>query len=130
MGTLYHGAKFAVEALSEALHYELEPLGIRVRIVEPGMINTNFGGSSFDFAIDERFPEYASTTEAMGRVFGKLATNPSEPEMVAEVIWEAANTKGDHLRYGAGSDAENLPNRRKQEDDTTFIGAIKELMKS
>lgn len=44
LGTLYHGTKFAVEGLSEALHYELEPLGIRVRIVEPGMIRTDFGG--------------------------------------------------------------------------------------
>lgn len=38
LGTLYHGTKFAVEGQSEALHYELEPLGIRVRMVEPGMI--------------------------------------------------------------------------------------------
>jgi NADP-dependent 3-hydroxy acid dehydrogenase YdfG len=38
LGTLYHGTKFVVEGLSEALHFELEPLGIRVRIVEPGMI--------------------------------------------------------------------------------------------
>ncbi|MEM7070174.1 MAG: SDR family NAD(P)-dependent oxidoreductase [Pseudomonadota bacterium] len=44
LGTLYHGTKFAVEGLSEALHYELEPLGIKVRIIEPGIIKTNFGG--------------------------------------------------------------------------------------
>ena len=48
LGTLYHGSKFAVEGLSEALHYELEPLGIRVRIVEPGMIGTDFGGRSYE----------------------------------------------------------------------------------
>ncbi len=36
MGTLYHGSKFAVEGLSEALHYELEPIGIKTKIVEPG----------------------------------------------------------------------------------------------
>lgn len=35
-GTLYHGSKFAVERLSEALHFELAPLGVRVRIVGPG----------------------------------------------------------------------------------------------
>lgn len=49
LGSLYHGTKFAVEGLSEALHYELEPLGIRVKIVEPGMIATDFSGRSFDF---------------------------------------------------------------------------------
>jgi NAD(P)-dependent dehydrogenase (short-subunit alcohol dehydrogenase family) len=130
LGTLYHGTKFAVEGLSEALHYELEPLGIRVRIVQPGMIKTNFGGSSFDFAIDESLSDYAPTAEAMGRVFGKLASNPSEPETVAAVIWDAANESGDRLRFRAGPDAVELLDRRKQQDDATFIGGIKDLMKA
>jgi NAD(P)-dependent dehydrogenase (short-subunit alcohol dehydrogenase family) len=58
LGTLYHGSKFAVEGLSEALHYELEPLGVRVKIVEPGMIKTDFGGRSFDFQNDESLTDY------------------------------------------------------------------------
>jgi NAD(P)-dependent dehydrogenase (short-subunit alcohol dehydrogenase family) len=129
LGTLYHGTKFAVEGLSEALHYELEPLGIRVCIVEPGMIKTNFGGSSFDFAMDESLPDYAPTAEAMGRVFGKLASSPSAPESVADVIWSAINETGDRLRYRAGADAEALLDRRKAQDDETFMGGIKELMR-
>ena len=130
LGTLYHGTKFAVEGLSEALHFELEPFGIRVRIVEPGMIKTNFGGSSFDFAMDESLSDYAPMAEAMGRVFGKLASDPSAPETVAEVIWEAANDTGDRLRYRAGADAVELLDSRKAEDDATFIGRIKQLMKA
>ncbi len=130
LGTLYHGTKFAVEGLSEALHFELEPFGIRVRIVEPGMIKTNFGGSSFDFAMDESLSDYAPMAEAMGRVFGKLASDPSAPETVAEVIWEAANDTGDRLRYRAGADAVELLDSRKAEDDATFIGKIKQLMKA
>ncbi len=128
LGTLYHGTKFAVEGLSEALHYELEPLGIRVRIVEPGMIKTDFGGRSFDFAMDEALSDYASSAEAMGRLFGKLASNPSAPEVVADVIWTAANDTTDRLRFRAGTDAETLLDRRKQQDDATFIGGIKALM--
>ncbi|EDQ34132.1 Short-chain alcohol dehydrogenase of unknown specificity [Hoeflea phototrophica DFL-43] len=128
LGTLYHGTKFAVEGLSEALHYELEPLGIRVRIVEPGMIKTNFGGRSFDFAMDEGLSDYAPTAEAMGRLFGKLASNPSAPETVAEVIWEAAHEDGDRLRFRAGEDAARLLEDRKSQDDGTFIGGIKKLM--
>ena len=38
LGSLYHGTKFAVEGLSESLHFELLPLGVRVKIVEPGMV--------------------------------------------------------------------------------------------
>ena len=128
LGALYHGTKFAVEGLSEALHYELEPLGIRVRIVEPGMIKTDFGGRSFDFAMDESLGDYAPTAEAMGRVFGKLASNPSAPELVADVIWQAANTNSDQLRFRAGPDAVELLDKRKQQDDATFIGSIKALM--
>lgn len=128
LGTLYHGTKFAVEGLSEALHFELEPLGIRVRIVEPGMIKTNFGGSSFDFAMDESLSDYAPTAEAMGRLFGTLASNPSAPETVAEVIWNAVNETGDRLRFRAGEDAERLLDERKSQDDTSFIGNLKKLM--
>ncbi|MDG3040054.1 SDR family oxidoreductase [Roseicyclus marinus] len=128
LGTLYHGTKFAVEGLSEALHYELEPLGIRVRIVEPGMIKTDFGGRSFDFAMDEDLSDYAPTAAAMGRLFGKLASQPSAPELVADVIWQAAIAPGDQLRFRAGPDAVDLLDRRKEEDDTAFIGWIKTLM--
>jgi len=58
LGSLYHGTKFAVEGFSEALSYELEPLGIRVKIVEPGGVDTDFGGRSFDFTNDESLAEY------------------------------------------------------------------------
>jgi NAD(P)-dependent dehydrogenase (short-subunit alcohol dehydrogenase family) len=130
LGTLYHGTKFAVEGLSEALHYELEPLGIRVRIIEPGMIKTDFGGRSFDFAMDESLPDYGPTAAAMGRLFGKLAVNPSSPDIVAAVIWEAASDTSERLRYRAGTDAHALLDDRKAQDDATFIGGLKEMMKS
>ena len=129
LGTLYHGTKFAVEGLSEALHYELEPLGIRVRIIEPGIIRTDFGGRSFDFAIDETLTDYANAPAAMQSVFANLISTPaSSPDVVAEVIWSAANDTGDRLRYPAGPDAVELLNRRKAEDDATFIANIKALM--
>lgn len=128
LGTLYHGTKFAVEGLSEALHYELEPLGIRVRIVEPGMIKTDFGGRSFDFAMEDHLTDYAPTAATMGRLFGKLAANPSAPEVVADVIWQAANAPGDQLRFRAGPDAVDLLDRRKAQDDANFIESIKALM--
>jgi NAD(P)-dependent dehydrogenase (short-subunit alcohol dehydrogenase family) len=128
LGTLYHGTKFAVEGLSESLHYELEPLGIRVRLVEPGMIKTDFGGRSFDFAMEDGLTDYAPTVEAMGRLFGKLAANPSSPEIVADVVWEAAHETGNRLRFRAGADAHRLLDDRKAQDDATFIGELKNLM--
>ena len=47
-GTLYHGSKWAVEGLSEALHYELAALGIGVKIIEPGGVRTDFFSAEQD----------------------------------------------------------------------------------
>ena len=44
--TLYHATKWGVEGFSESLQYELRPFNIRVKIIEPGVINTNFLGRS------------------------------------------------------------------------------------
>ena len=128
-GSLYHGTKFAVEGFSEALFYELEPLGIRVRIVQPGMVKTNFGGTSFDRASDENLPEYDKTIAGTGRMFGSLANNPAEPSAIAQVIWNAATDMSNRLRYRAGDDATiDLMDDRKAQDDDTFSDGIKVRM--
>ena len=88
------------------------------------MIATNFGGSSFDFAMDDALTDYAPMAGAMGQVFGKLGAQRSEPEVVAGVIWDAAHATDDTLRYRAGADAVEMLDRRKAQDDSTFIGGI------
>lgn len=128
LGSLYHGTKFAVEGLSEALHFELEPLGVKVKIVEPGMIKTDFGGRSFDFEAGAGLPEYAPTIEAMQKAMGHYAANLSEPDVVADVIWQAVTDGTSTLRYRAGPDADALLDARKSQDDATFIGEIKKNM--
>jgi NAD(P)-dependent dehydrogenase (short-subunit alcohol dehydrogenase family) len=125
LGTLYHGTKFAVEGLSEALHYELEPFGVRVKIVEPGMIKTDFGGRSFDFCNDESLAEYQGTVHKLFAYWGTVGSTPSDPSVVAEVIWTAARDDTDALRFRAGADAEVLLAARKAQDDATFIGELK-----
>ena len=125
LGTLYHGTKFAVEGLSEALHYELEAFGVRVKIVEPGMIATDFGGRSFDFCSDESLTEYQDTTGKLFAHWRNTASTPSPPSLVAEVIWSAAHDDTDTLRYRAGEDAERLLSARKAQSDATFIGGLK-----
>ena len=125
LGTLYHGTKFAVEGISEALHYELEAFGVKVKIVEPGMIRTDFGGRSFDFVNDEAMEEYQGTVQKLFAAWGNAGDNASDPEVVAEVIWQAATDGSATLRYRAGADAEALLDARKIQDDATFIGNMK-----
>ena len=125
LGTLYHGTKFAVEGLSEALHYELLPLGIRVRIVEPGMVKTDFAGRSFDFNNDPALAEYQPLVGAFMAALGPMAAHASSPDLVAEVIFRAATDQGDRLRYEAGSDAEQMLGARRASDDAAFMGRMR-----
>ena len=125
LGTLYHGTKFAVEGLSEALHFELEPLGVKVKIVEPGAIATDFGGRSFDFTNDESLVEYQDTVNSLMSGFEAALSQASPPSVVAEVIWNAVTDGTNTLRYTAGDDAKELMANRKSLDDATFIGGLK-----
>ncbi len=128
LGTLYHGTKFAVEGLSEALHYELEPIGIKVKIVQPGFTRTDFGGRSFDFVNDEQMEEYQETVQKLFSYWGSLGDGGSEPVVTAEAIWEAATDGSNRLRYRSGADAEELLDRRRAMDDDAFIGGMKQQL--
>lgn len=125
LGSLYHGTKFAVEGISESLNYEVEQFGGQVKIVEPGMIATDFAGRSFDFSNDETISEYQNIVGALMTVMPVMAENASPATVVAEVIFEAATDGKKQLRYTAGEDAKILVSNRQQFDDTTFINGIK-----
>lgn len=126
LGTLYHGTKFAVEGLSESLHYELSAFGVRMKIVEPGMIKTDFGGRSFDFQNDESLEEYQETVQKLFAGFGAVTETASEASVVADVIWNAVTDGTGTLRYTAGDDAAELMANRKAQDDDTFLAGIKD----
>jgi NAD(P)-dependent dehydrogenase (short-subunit alcohol dehydrogenase family) len=125
LGSLYHGTKFAVEGISESLSYEVEQFGGQVKIVEPGMIATDFGGRSFDFSNDETMAEYKNIVNALMTALPAMADNASPASVVAKVIFEAATDGKNQLRYTAGEDAKILITNRQQYDDATFMGGIK-----
>lgn len=128
LGALYHGTKFAVEGLSEALHYELEPLGIRVKIIEPGAIATDFGGRSFDFQNEESIAEYQPTVQAVLRTLEVSMVEGASPASdCAAVIFGAITDGTDKMRYPAAGGAEQFLANREGVDDATFFGRIKEM---
>ena len=126
LGSLYHGTKFAVEGISEALLYELEPLGINVKIIEPGAISTDFAGRSFDFMNDESLTEYQGTVDAIMSWMGNILEQASPASLVAEVIWNSVTDKTNTLRYTAGDDAIEMLANRNALDDDAFIGGLKQ----
>ncbi len=98
---------------------------MKVKIVEPGIIKTDFGGRSFEFNNDESMTEYQGVVGALMTAMGPLIENGSEPEVVSEVIYRAATDGTDQLRYTAGPDAEQIVANRKAADDATFLSGVK-----
>ncbi len=125
LGTLYHGTKFAVEGLSEALLYELDPIGIKMKIIEPGAIQTDFVGRSFDFRNNKLLTEYQPVIQNMLATFSIMSQGSSPAQVVAEVIYKAATDGTGQLRYTAGEDARKYMTDRKAMDDETFIDSVK-----
>jgi NADP-dependent 3-hydroxy acid dehydrogenase YdfG len=96
MTAAYHGTKWAVEGISEAMRYELEPLGIRVKIIEPGGIKTNFIHHGATWAIH---PEYTQTIDRVQEFMDKINDILPEPAGVAKAIYRAATDRSSRLRY-------------------------------
>lgn len=105
LGSLYHGTKFAVEGISESLRYEVEQFGGMVKIIEPGAIDTDFAGRSFDFNHDEKLTAYQNIVTKIMTVFPQMIKNASPISVVTKVIYEAATDGKSKLRYMAGKDA-------------------------
>ena len=125
LGTLYHGTKFAVEGISEALSFEVEQFGGKVKIVEPGAIATDFGGRSLDFSNDESLQEYQHIARKILEGMPQFFKDASPANVVAEVIFEAATDGTNQLRYTAGEDAKAIVAQRRELDDATFFAGMK-----
>ena len=126
LASLYHGTKWAVEGISESLTYELAPLGIRVKVIEPGAIKTDFITRSLDFNNDESLAAYQPGIATYQEAIGALTGDAIGPERVAETIYEAALDESDRLRYLVGDDAEQWYAARQATDDIGFRAVMRE----
>jgi NAD(P)-dependent dehydrogenase (short-subunit alcohol dehydrogenase family) len=96
MTAAYHGTKWAIEGISEAMRFELEPLGIRVKIIEPGGIKTNFINRGATWAVH---PAYAKPIDRVQKFMCKINDRLPEPDRVATAIYRAATDRSPRLRY-------------------------------
>lgn len=127
LGSLYHGTKFAVEGISESLHYEMKEIGVKVKIVEPGMIATDFGGRSFDFQAGE-IADYQPIIGALMKQWQNPDNTSSAASLVAGVIYTAVTDDSEQLRYRAGDDANFLLDSRKKMTDDEFFSMMNDQM--
>ena len=124
----YVSTKFAVEGLSESIAYELEPFGIKVILIEPGFIKTNFAHA---MVVAKKAQDPASPySELIQRIMAsasELAKNASSAELVANIILDAASNPNPRLRYLAGKDVESWAAGKKNMDELEFFNMIKRL---
>ncbi|WP_271407548.1 oxidoreductase [Pseudomonas sp. Q1-7] len=103
---VYGSTKFAVEGLSEALHQELKPLGIKVTVVEPGFFRTDFLDDQSLVKTALELPDYDETVGAMRRFAeGANHAQPGDPSKFAGAIVQLVNAAEAPQRLPLGSDA-------------------------
>ena len=101
----YHAAKWAVGGFSEVLARETAPLGIKVTVLEPGGMQTDWAGSSM--RVTPVSEPYQPTVGAMARVHDDIGSGAAlgDPAKVAQVVLEVAAMDEPPLRLILGSEA-------------------------
>jgi NAD(P)-dependent dehydrogenase (short-subunit alcohol dehydrogenase family) len=118
-GGLYHATKYAVEAISDALRFELRGFGVDVIVIEPGLIITNFGevaSSSVQDAgdggaYDDFNRKVAELTE--GAYKGPMAKLGAGPDAVAKAIERALSARRPRARYPVTASARLMMGQRR-----------------
>jgi NAD(P)-dependent dehydrogenase (short-subunit alcohol dehydrogenase family) len=117
-GSVYVSTKFAVEGLSESMSYELEPFGIKVILIEPGFIKTNFQQAMIR-SQDPNSP-YSQMMQKRAAVSNQFFQSGSAPELVAKVVLTAINNPNPNLRYLVGKDVEEWVKSKESMTDAEF----------
>jgi NAD(P)-dependent dehydrogenase (short-subunit alcohol dehydrogenase family) len=123
----YAASKFALEAMSEALHVEAGHFGVRTIVIEPGFFKTNISESHRDFGVDRPpYDELQTIMEKVGAQLGRAAA--PGPEVVATAIADALESPGLGPRVPVGTDAEMVLGARATMDDSSFEKAMREVL--
>ena len=109
----YHSTKYAVEAISDALRMEVNPFGIDVIVIEPGLIQTNWGiiagknirkvSGDGDYSVNA--DKAAQYYEAR---YGNQKAGLTDPKIIAGIICKAIVAKRPKTRYLVGKNAKSF----------------------
>ncbi len=118
-GAYYAASKAALSAISDALRHEVEPFGIRVVVVEPGIVSTRFG---------DRFETVdgpADYDDVAARWSPRFTRTQVSAEVVSQEILAAVLDSNRSTRIYIGDDARTLLPLRRPEDDSSFLAEMK-----
>jgi len=127
LDSIYHGTKFALEGLSESLQYELEPFGIKIILIEPRAIGSNFW-KNLKMATkisDPNIAVYRQLENNMSEALKQMVQNTIPSSEVAKVILQAVTSDNPEFRYIVGKDAASIIEARGNMSDKEFQNLIK-----
>ncbi|MBB3656672.1 NAD(P)-dependent dehydrogenase (short-subunit alcohol dehydrogenase family) [Rhizobium sp. BK650] len=131
LGAWYHATKHALEGWSDSLRLEAEPFGIRVVVIEPGLIETGFGSAASKGLLERSANgPYAKMAQSIAasieRSYGK--GQGTDPKVIADLVGDAVRSTRPRTRYAAGKYARMLIGVRKWFGDRAFDRVIKSQM--
>lgn len=123
----YHGTKFALEGVSESLQYEVEQFGIKIILIEPGVIKSHFANNLKMASKSQKLDSpYAEMMGKLNAGFVSIRENASTPKEVASVILNAVTSENPKLRYIIGNDAVRTLEAKITLSDAEFGNLIKQ----
>ena len=131
-GGLYSASKHALEAITEALHFEVQPLGIRVVLIEPGSYGTRLLDNAYTAARFTSSSPYWPTSERFEEALAVLREGTGgmqDPQEVADAIHAAVHDRQPKLRYLVGRDAQMIATAYQQLDFEQFEQAMRQSMR-
>ncbi len=135
-GGYYHATKHAVEAISDALRFEVAGFGVKVAVIEPGIIQTSFADTatdSMDPASDTADNPYAGFTAAVAKTTrdnyerGPILKLGGGPETVAAVIERAISAERPRTRYAVTPSAHLFMGLRRLLPDRAWDAMVRSV---
>jgi NAD(P)-dependent dehydrogenase (short-subunit alcohol dehydrogenase family) len=125
LGGWYHAAKFAVEGFSDALRLELAPFGIRVVVIEPGAIDTEWHHVALDNLLaTSGGGAYAEQATAVAKVLSASGM-ASRPDVIANAVARAVTARSPRTRYAVGLGAKPILLARRVFPDKAFDAMVR-----
>jgi len=121
LNAAYVSSKFALEGLSESISYELAEFGIKIIVIEPGVVQTNFFNNLKINGLDTSSPYYELMKKRVSFLKIAMKNSPTSSSQVANTILDALNSKRPEFRYVIGMDAKNSIQKKDSLSDKKFM---------